>query len=111
MLPYYITSLDVDNKIYNFTCFYDKYNKIQIYSPYNTHLHNIKINYKIFNTTFQVQIRVLLINLINYPNKFNIVWNKICNIFDEYNKLYASNNNIKVNSSQKNDILNNIKNL
>ena len=111
ILPYNITSLNDTDKIYNFTCYYDTYNKLQIYSPANRKLYNIEINYEIFNTTFQSELRVLLISLINYPANFNTLWSSIHNIFYDYNKQYKNDNKIKLTYQQKNDIINFIKNL
>ena len=70
------------------------------------------INYKLFNTQFQMCIRILLMHLSNYPNKFTTVWNTIYNIFNEHNLLYINGNgNYKLIGHQKHDIINNITNM
>ena len=99
IVPFNITSLKTENYKPNFTCNYDKINYLQIYCSHDKTLPKIELNYKIYNTIFQSQLRILLIKLLDFPNKFNNVWKQIALIM---NKCKKHNNNMKNNNMKNN---------
>ena len=91
ILPFKITSLKHNNFTPNFTSYYDTNKKLLIYCPYDNKIPNIEINYKIFNTTFQLELRILLIQLLNFSNKFNNIWINIRTIINNFTNSYNKN--------------------
>jgi hypothetical protein len=106
ILPFKFSSLKNHLLIPNFECVNDTNNKLLIFCAHDKHLPNININYKIFDTTFQSEFRVLLVYLVNekkIENKFNNIWIKIHNTIQEF-----YNNNIH---HKKNELLSRIRNI
>jgi len=100
ILPFNITSLKTKNYKPNFTCNYDNTNYLQVYCSHDKTLPKIELNYKIYNTIFQSQLRILLIKLLDFPNKFNNVWTQIALIMNNC-KNNCKNNNMKNNKNSK----------
>jgi len=106
ILPFKFSSLKNHLLIPNFECVNDTNNKLLIFCAHDKNLPNININYKIFDTTFQSEFRVLLVYLVNekkIENKFNNIWIKIHNTIQEF-----YNNNIH---HKKNELLSRIRNI
>lgn len=102
ILPFNIISLKTENYKPNFTCNYDKINYLQVYYSHDKTLPKIELNYKNYNTIFQSQLRILLIKLLDFPNKFNNVWTQIALIMNncKHNSKHNNMNNIKNNNKR-----------
>jgi len=105
ILPYKITSLKHSKFTPNFTAYYDINKKLLIYCPHDNKIPNIELNYKIFNTKFQSEFRILLIHLLNFSNKFNNTWENIRNIINNFTNSYNKSNS-NINSNNTNNINN-----
>jgi hypothetical protein len=84
VLSFKITSLKPTYYKPNFNCNYDTFNKLLIFSSHDNNLPNIELNYKCFNTIFQMELRIILISLLDYPHKFNNIWSRIASIIKNY---------------------------
>ena len=106
ILPFKFSSLKNHLLIPNFECVNDTNNKLLIFCAHDKNLPNININYKIFDTTFQSEFRVLLVYLVKdkkFEKLFNNIWIKIHNTIQEF-----YNNNIH---HKKNELLSRIRNI
>jgi hypothetical protein len=112
ILPYKITSLKNNNFTPNFTAFYNINKKLLIYCPHDKKLPNIELNYKIFNTQFQLELRIILIHILTFSNKFNNTWIKIRNAINSFTNINKNIMNKKITDKNKiNDLLTELKSL
>jgi hypothetical protein len=119
ILPYKFTSLKHHQLKPNFECVNDYNNKLLIFCADDKHLPNIEINYKIFNTTFQLEFNVLLVHLVKekkFEKKFNNIWIKIHNTIQEFYKTRQNihtnkhtNRLVDINHNKNNELLERIK--
>jgi hypothetical protein len=92
ILPYKPNSLKNNNFTPNFKSYYNTVDKFLVYCPHDSNLPNIELNYKIFNTQFQLELCIILIRILNFPNKFNNTWINIGNIINTFTNSYKKNN-------------------
>ena len=81
IMPFQMSSLRNENKTPNFKANYDRVKKILVYYAHDYNLPPIELGYKYFDTIFQTELRILLIKLLDYPNKFNNSWSRISTLF------------------------------
>jgi hypothetical protein len=107
ILPYNITSLKHHRAIPNFESYYDTHKKILVFTAYDKSLSRIELDYKIFNTKFQSEFRIILIKLLEHTtSSFKKLWNIIHDLIKDYmkqynkqyNKQYANFHKIKNNN-------------
>jgi hypothetical protein len=95
ILPFDLKTFKTDTK-YNFKVNYDRKNHLQIYTSTKNSLSPIILNYKILDTYFQSTLRVYLIHILDYPNKFKEIWAQISILINNFCNNYL-NTDIKNN--------------